>query len=610
LPPWVDERVDVRLAETIRLHSSLDKLRPPWCDGFVPSTREEFFMPTYGSFLTVASGVAAAAILSLSGSAFAVVTQPNGTVIPINGGPSLSGYINGSPGNDNINEGIDVVQEAATEPQKFSPLCDFGGKYVAKGGGANFAVGWYNVDDNRPNAMPPLYVPVDLGAGLNMAAPNSDIQILFPFSSSLPPAGQQTLDAVSIRQNPMYKGGSIGFVLVPNPNGTGNGNATQYHYTEHRFNTLCSQCATPGPWYSDLIYKSKMLPNTFYLGFEDLDFLNLPGDQGVNGNDLDYEDFLFRFTGIACAVAGQPCDVPGGLGICQRGVTDCDGSGNPICKTSVAPGSQMEACDALDNDCNGLIDDNAMCPPKQVCYQGACVESCASGEFPCPPMYICQGDVCIEEACKGVVCNAGEVCSGGVCRAACAGVVCPLGQTCSGDKCVDDCAGVACAMGQVCVHGVCIASCACRPCGSGDACDMATGECVEAGCVGMNCVAGTVCKGGACVDACMGVTCPPGQNCEMGQCVTPPPMMTTSSSSGEFVGSGGNGPSSSSGSGGAGGNAMGGMGGAGTGASGPRPGTPSSCGCRIDSAMSNESGIALVAGIAALVIARRRRKGE
>ncbi|HMY22035.1 MAG TPA: hypothetical protein PKA58_37175, partial [Polyangium sp.] len=68
-------------------------------------------MPTYGSFLTVVSGVAAAAILSLSGSAFAVVTQPNGTVIPINGGPSLSGYINGSPGNDNINEGIDVVQD-------------------------------------------------------------------------------------------------------------------------------------------------------------------------------------------------------------------------------------------------------------------------------------------------------------------------------------------------------------------------------------------------------------------------------------------------------------------------------------------------------------------
>ena len=58
------------------------------------------------------------------------------------------------------------------------------------------------------------------------------------------------LTAASIRSNAKYKGGLIGFVLVPNPNGTGAG-AAQYHYTEHRFNVYCSKCTTPGPWYFD-----------------------------------------------------------------------------------------------------------------------------------------------------------------------------------------------------------------------------------------------------------------------------------------------------------------------------------------------------------------------
>lgn len=547
---------------------------------------------------------AAVTIMGMSGSAMAV-TQPNGQVIPAAPG-ALSGYINGSAQNDGINEGIDVVAEAAVEPQKFSPLCDFGGKYIAKGGGANFAVGWYNVDDNRASNMPPLYVPVDTGANLNVAAPTSDIQILFPFSGALPPPDQVTLNAVSIRQNPAYKGGFIGFVLVPNPNGTGNGNATQYHYTEHRFNTFCTQCSMMGPWYSDLIYKSKMLANTFYLGFEDLDFRDEPGDAGVNGNDLDYEDFLFRFTGIACAIAGQPCEVPDGVGLCKRGVTDCDGSGNPVCKGSIAPGSQPEACDAIDNDCNGAIDDNAVCPPKQVCHQGTCVESCESGEFPCPPGFLCQGEVCIAEACKGITCGPGEVCNEGQCRAACAGVICPAGQTCSADKCVDDCAGVTCGSGLVCVNGACIASCACRPCGTGESCDMNSGQCVETNCLGMMCAAGTVCKAGTCVDACSGVTCPPGQTCEMGQCVAAPPSTTSSSSSGEFVGAGGSG----NGVGGMGGNAMGGMGGAtsgsATGGNGNSPDTSSSCGCRIESAMSTQSGLTIAACLAALALARRR----
>ena len=547
--------------------------------------------------------LAGAAVLLAAGAARADIVQPNGTVIPI--GNALSNYLNGSANNDNINEGIDVVVDAAVEPQTFSPLCDFSGKYIAKGGGANFAVGWYNVDDNRPSNMPPVYVPVDTGANLNTPAANSDIQILFAFSGALP--AMVDLTAVSIRQSPAYNGGTIGFVLVPNPNGTGNGNATQYHFTEHRFNVQCAQCATPGPWYSDLIYKSKMLDNTFYLGFEDLDFRDLPGAQGVNGNDLDYEDFLFRFTGVACPGAGVPCDVPGGEGVCAKGITDCDAQGQIACKGIIEPGSQAETCDGIDNDCNGAIDDGATCPDSKVCSHGACVDPCGSGEFPCAPGLTCDSDVCVDPLCVGKSCPAGEVCHGGQCVAPCAGVVCPEGQVCSGDHCYDPCASVSCGSGQVCLAGVCVTGCACRTCATGESCDAMSDKCVETACLGMTCGANMVCKGGSCVDACDGVVCPNGETCQTGQCA-PIPSSSSSSSSGTMFGDGGSG-TGTGGNAGGGGSGAGGSGGGGQGGQGAS-GDSSGCGCRVESSVDANDRAGLVALLLGLVFAARRRPSK
>ena len=532
------------------------------------------------------------ALLFTSGLAHAI-TQPNGQTVPVDGS-LLSAFINGSPNNDNIDEGIDVVAEAAVQPETFGPQCEFSGKYIAKGGDANFAVGWYNVDPARPDMMPPLYVPVDLGANLNTAAANSAIQILFPFSSTLPPPAMRDLTSVSIRESPAYLGGLIGFVLVPNPNGTGSPNATQYHYTEHRFNVRCTQCTTPGPWYSDLIYKSKMIPNTFYLGFEDLDFMDLPGDQGVNGNDLDYEDFLFRFTGLACATAGQPCQVVGNLGVCANGVSDCDAQGNATCTASIEPGSEVEVCDGLDNDCNDLIDDSAICPAGEVCDRGKCVAPCGSGEFPCATGFACEQMVCVEAACVGVTCPAGEVCHGGNCTAPCAGVVCPVGQVCIGDHCLDTCAGITCNQGQVCVSGVCVTSCACRTCPTGESCVEATGACVESACATVTCDAGAVCKDGECIDPCDGAQCPAGELCQDGQCVTQPPTTASSSASGMFAGSGGAGGAS----------ATSGSGGSGEGSGGNESG----CGCRLEAQEISSRGVALTALAVGLAIGARRRR--
>jgi MYXO-CTERM domain-containing protein len=554
----------------------------------------------------------ACAVLSASAPALADITQPNGTVIPVNGGPALSALLNGSPNNGNINEGINVVTDAAVEPQKFLPLCDFGGKYIAKGGIANFGFGWYNVDDNRPSANPPKYVPVDLSANLNTAAASSDIQILFPFSTTLPPPNQVDLTAVSIRQSPAYLGGFIGFVLVPNPKGTGHPSATQYHYTEHRFNIQCTQCQTPGPWYSDLIYKSKQLPNTFYLGFEDLDFKDAAGAAGVNGNDLDYEDLLFRFTGVTCAGAGQPCDVPGGVGACAKGITDCDGQGQTACTATVKPGMHPETCDGIDNDCNGVADDGATCPGSQVCSHGTCVEACGSGEFTCAAGFTCDQGLCFEQNCVGVTCPDGKVCHDGQCHAPCDGVVCPAGQVCNGDHCQDPCAGVTCATGQVCVGGLCVTGCSCSSCPDGLTCDVASDHCIDPACVGVTCNAGTYCKAGMCVNVCEGAVCPTGELCQSGQCVGLPPAMTSSSVSGTFAGSGG-GPASSgstgtgngTSAGGAGGSAgAGGAGGSGGGASG-------GCGCHVesdDSAVGGAGIAGLLLGLAAVGRRRARRR--
>ncbi len=307
----------------------------------------------------------------------------------------------------------------------------------------------------------------------------------------------------------------IGFVLVPHPTNTGN--QTQYHYTEHRFNLQCTNCATKGPYYSTLIYKSKKLENTFYLGFEDLDFVNADGAAGTNGNDLDYEDFLFRFTGIACVGAGEGCTIEANKGACRLGVKECDGTGALTCKAITTPGKNAEKCDGVDNNCDGTVDENAPCPTGLICDRGRCTRNC-DNEIPCPRGLSCDSGRCIESACLGMACPAGQLCRAGVCGDACAGVKCPSPSICSGGLCVDPCAGVTCAARQACVNGACIASCDCLPCAGTLACQAASGKCVEKGCENLTCGSGEVCQGGTCVGSCTGAVCPSGQSCAVGMC--------------------------------------------------------------------------------------------
>ncbi len=225
--------------------------------------------------------------------------------------------------------------------------------------------------------------------------------------------------------------------------------------------------------------------------------------------------FSVRSGTVYCLDAGQPCTLPGLIGACAEGRTNCVGMGTE-CQPFVTPAP--ERCDALDNDCNGVADDGTgLCGNAwQVCDRGVCLEPCLDG---CPVGETCTAvGVCVEDACASVTCPPGQRCTGGVCVGACDGVVCPARQVCFAGSCIDGCAGLTCDSCSTCVDGMCVARCPARMCLATETC-TASGACVETACMGVSCLDGQVCAGGVCVDGCTGAICPHGQRCDTGNCV-------------------------------------------------------------------------------------------
>jgi len=407
-----------------------------------------------------------------------VETPPNGLLVPINSGPSevqLNAFFTSR------GEGIDWINDAHTTPNAFSPVCGFTATYVLNQAGSQFGLAWYNETGTAPLA--------------------TDLHILVPAGSAV----GTMFTGTSIQSDPAYLGGTVGFALM----------GGETHYTNDAYGTVCtdtSVCNPAGPWITALIYASTVTPNAFYVAFED-------GGTSADGwnNDGDFNDDVFFVTGIECLGGGQLCDT-GLPGICADGITQCAATGT-TCQQVSQP--TTETCNGLDDNCDGMVDNGAICPTGKVCLQGSCVGSCGA-VAPCPSGRVCSSGYCVETSCVGVTCPSGQVCAEGTCKAPCDGITCPNGEVCRVGACVDPCAGVTCGANEVCTQGVCTTTCNCLPCASGTTCNTTSGQCVAAACATVTCDAGAYCASGSCVDDCAGAVCPTGQACQAGACVNLP----------------------------------------------------------------------------------------
>jgi MYXO-CTERM domain-containing protein len=286
-----------------------------------------------------------------------------------------------------------------------------------------------------------------------------------------------------------------------------------------------------------------------------------------------------------CPAPGLPAGAPV-VGECRPGANTCvavAGGGRWECRGGTGP--MAEVCDGKDNDCDGVVDDNAPCPQGMGCAEGECVPRCSTGEFQCPADRVCKDDLCVFsecakhacpaglscdpklgciDRCKGMTCPAGTLCTAGLCTNCyvtgckagtickqtscepdlCAGKTCPAGTFCSAGTCIKACAGVHCPTGQSCKAGTCVADrCGGVSCPSGQVCSPSTGRCAANPCDLISCIRGEVCSPEqvACIpDPCIGTTCRGSDVCVNShgapECVDP---RTLSSSQSIKVGFGG-----------------------------------------------------------------------
>jgi MYXO-CTERM domain-containing protein len=318
-------------------------------------------------------------------------------------------------------------------------------------------------------------------------------------------------------------------------------------------------------------------------------------DEVCDGIDNDCDTFVDEHNPPSAPLAevGDACTPPGnapdgrpyadigdtgecefGSKVCVGGVISCDNYKGPT----------DEVCDGLDNNCDGIIDDDAPCGGGEICNEGACIGPCGDGEFPCAFGFYCADVVgesepfCLPDPCASVDCPEGFACETGtgVCSDLCEDVQCQTGEVCQSGFCldcfnlgcedgelcvanefgvgiceVDLCPDDLCAADQLCVEGECL-DLDCDPeCGEGDRC--VNGSCVADPCATKNCPNNQVCNpiDGECVsdqncedrtcgeglacdpatgdcvsDSCTGVDCPEGKVCELDFgggpiCVTP-----------------------------------------------------------------------------------------
>jgi Notch 1 len=335
---------------------------------------------------SVAVSAAISALTLWSTPASATVTQVDGQIVPQK--PDCQAAL------DRTEPGINAILDAAKVPEVFLPSTAVPVKFfdVEEGAGFENSFGWYNVGDDV----------------LSAAGRTANLHKVM--NCSLEPGGSVTVNFATERTAGRYKGGFIAFYLItpegePSDNncgdlGLGTDNKSLFgriYYTQADLNN-------DGDFVHHLVYTSPNVANRFYFGFEDL----------FRGGDNDFEDMLIQVTGLtppctpqaeicdgidndcdglidaldptltgvndACVCDGQALTCVGGarFGECQTGVTVCR-TAQIQCQSTVNP--SPETCDAKDNNCNNIVDDNPS--GTGAACDGGDADSCPEGNIVC-----------------------------------------------------------------------------------------------------------------------------------------------------------------------------------------------------------------------------------